>query len=116
MALAVAMTEAEIRARLEALKAELARLSADAAESRKPVELDQQSIGRVSRQDALQMQAMANAADAQRALQLRRIDAALERLAEGDYGYCADCGEPIAPRRLELDPCAAVCIACAGDR
>ena len=101
------------RAELERLRQELVALSEAAADSRKPVELDQQSVGRLSRQDALQMQAMAQAADAQRALQIRRIDAALGRLDEGDYGFCVTCGEEIPAGRLKLDPAAAVCVACA---
>ncbi|WP_045319032.1 MULTISPECIES: TraR/DksA family transcriptional regulator [Brevundimonas] len=107
------MDAQQVKDRLLALRAELTELSEGAADSRKAVELDQQSVGRLSRQDALQQQAMATAADAQRALEIRRIDAALQRLEEGEYGWCADCGEAIAPRRLDLDPCAAVCIDCA---
>nr|WP_245656972.1 TraR/DksA C4-type zinc finger protein [Meinhardsimonia xiamenensis] len=35
---------------------------------------------------------------------------------EGEYGYCCDCGEEIAPRRLEIDPAAATCVSCASAR
>ena len=107
------MTEAA-RARLLALKAELEGLSAMAADARRPVSLDQQSVGRLSRQDALQQQAMAQAQERRRANDLKRIDAALRRLDEGEYGYCAACGDPIAPKRLEIDPLAERCVACAG--
>ena len=109
------MTEQEntAQARLEAIKAELIALSETAAEDRKPVHLDQQSVGRLSRQDSLQVQAMARAADARRAAEIRRIDAALIRVAEGEYGYCVECGEAISPRRLEIDPAAPRCSACA---
>ncbi|MBB5520022.1 TraR/DksA family transcriptional regulator [Amphiplicatus metriothermophilus] len=98
---------------LLARRAELVALSEAAADSRKAVELDQQSIGRLSRQDALQQQAMAKAQDARRAHEIRRIDAALKRLAENDYGWCVECGAAVAPRRLEIDPCAELCVACA---
>ncbi len=101
------------RARLEALKAELETLSRSAAGDRKPVELDQQSVGRLSRQDSLQVQAMAKAAEARRASEIRRIEAALRRMADGDYGYCAECGELIGERRLEIDPAAPRCADCA---
>jgi DnaK suppressor protein len=43
---------------------------------------------------------------------LKEIDAALDRLATGDYGVCADCGEAINPRRLAAIPWAAYCIKC----
>ncbi len=104
---------ATVRKRLLALKSELEALSAAAAEDRKPIALDQQSVGRLSRQDSLQMQAMAKAAEARRATEIRRIQAALARLEDGEYGDCAACGEAIAPQRLEADPAAPFCARCA---
>lgn len=88
-------------------------LSESADDDRKPVELDQQSVGRLSRMDSLQVQAMAKAADARRAQEIRRIDAALQRLEEGDYGWCVECGEAIEVKRLEIDPAAPRCSGCA---
>ena len=41
------------------------------------------------------------------------VDAALERVAVGTYGLCANCGRAIAPGRLEARPAAALCIDCA---
>lgn len=105
--------EATARERLTELKAELEALSQGAAGDRKPVELDQQSVGRLSRQDSLQVQAMAHAAEARRAGELRRIAAALVRLEAGEYGWCVECGEEIGDRRLEVDPAAARCRDCA---
>lgn len=102
-----------MRARLEDRRGELRALSEGAADSRKAVELDQQSVGRLSRQDALQQQAMAKAQDARRAQELRRIAAAIGRLEEGEYGWCVECGEAIAPRRLDIDPAIERCVACA---
>jgi DnaK suppressor protein len=109
------MTEAEntARERLEALRDEILALSQTASEDRKPVSLDQQSVGRLSRQDSLQVQAMAKAADARRAAELRRIEAALQRLRDGEYGWCVECGEAVDPKRLEIDPAAPRCRACA---
>ncbi|GGE46878.1 molecular chaperone DnaK [Marinicauda pacifica] len=101
------------RARLTALRADLIALSKGAAEDRKPVGLDQQSVGRLSRQDSLQVQAMARAAEARRAGEVRRIDAAIARLDAGEYGYCVECGEEIEHRRLGVDPAAPRCSACA---
>lgn len=102
------------RKRLMARKAELADLSDAASDARKPVELDQQSIGRLSRQDALQQQAMANAQEVRRANELRKIEAALLRIDEGEFGWCAECGEGIAVKRLDIDPTATHCATCAG--
>jgi DnaK suppressor protein len=77
------------------------------------VELDQSSVGRLSRMDALQQQAMAQSTRRRAELALRRIEAALGRCDSGTYGYCLQCEEPIDPRRLELDPATPLCIACA---
>ena len=102
------------RKRLIARRDELQALSGASADKRKPVELDQQSVGRLSRQDALQQQAMQNAQEARRAGELKKIAAALQRIDEGEFGYCAECGEAIAPRRLDIDPTTARCVGCAG--
>ncbi|RMH59316.1 MAG: TraR/DksA family transcriptional regulator [Candidatus Hydrogenedentota bacterium] len=45
-------------------------------------------------------------------LQLEMVEAALERMGEGTYGLCLDCGEPIEIPRLEALPYARLCIAC----
>ncbi|MEM8760008.1 MAG: TraR/DksA C4-type zinc finger protein [Pseudomonadota bacterium] len=83
------------------------------AEDRKPVELDQQSVGRLSRMDAMQVQAMAAAQSRRRAAERARLRAALDRIADGTFGECMECGEDIAARRLELDPGQTLCIDCA---
>lgn len=103
----------DIRAALLALKTELEDLSDLSGDSRATVELDQQSVGRLSRMDALQGQAMAQASERQRRATIQRIEAALSRLDSGDYGYCVECGEEISARRLDVDPAAAFCISCA---
>jgi DnaK suppressor protein len=41
-----------------------------------------------------------------------KIDEALKRLHEGDYGYCEECGIEIGIRRLEARPTATLCIDC----
>lgn len=63
--------------------------------------------------DALQGQAMNNAVAARRQQALLRIDAALERLNDGEYGYCIACGDKVADKRLQLDPAVATCTSCA---
>lgn len=77
------------------------------------VELDQSSVGRLSRMDALQQQAMGQSSRQRAQLALARIEAALRRCDEGNYGYCLDCDEPIDPRRLALDPANPLCLRCA---
>lgn len=101
------------RARLETWRADITEMDAVSADSRRPVTLDQQAVGRLSRMDAMQQQAMSNAEAARRAQDLRRIDAALARIEAGEYGSCVKCGNDIAEQRLRLDPAVATCIGCA---
>lgn len=101
------------RARLLAEQAELAAASAATHDDRKPVELDQQSVGRLSRMDAMQGQAMAAASEARRKHRASMLQAALRRIEDGEYGYCIDCGEPIGRNRLDVDPVFARCVRCA---
>lgn len=99
---------------LRARKAELEALEAAVGdEPRAAVELDQTRIGRLSRMNALQVQAMSVETERRRKVELHRIEAALARIADGEYGYCLACGAEIVPKRLALDPATPVCIDCA---
>lgn len=99
--------------KLREQQAELKALEKQGASWRGPVELDQQSVGRLSRMDAMQQQEMAQAEARRRVSDLARIEMALIRVAEDEYGWCRECGEAIAYRRLEIDPAAHLCINCA---
>jgi DnaK suppressor protein len=101
------------KSNLQNLKQELTRLAESSEDGRQPVELDQTAVGRLSRMDALQGQAMALEQARRRELEIKRIDAALQRIEEGDYGYCLSCDEEIEAKRLELDPTTPTCISCA---
>ena len=107
------MTSDQIKASLLKLEQELKDLDDLSKQARQTVTLDQQSVGRLSRMDALQQQAMANATKQRRQTDLLRIKAALERLENDDYGYCENCGQEIAPKRLEIDPLVTRCTHCA---
>ena len=101
----------------ERLKEALARLDVEdeaGASDQATVTLDQQSVGRLSRMDALQRQAMAQATGRRRDVQRVRILAAIQRLNEGEYGYCTECGDAIPDARLVLDPAVPTCVSCAG--
>lgn len=105
-----------LRDTLEEQYQDLLRITADASESTRPVELDQACIGRLSRMDAIQGQAIALETQRRRAIQLSRIRAALGRIERDEYGFCVACDEPIAPARLETDPATPLCIGCAARR
>lgn len=82
-------------------------------EAGKIVELDQAMMGRLSRMDALQGQAMAQANKSRTTTEIQKIDYALIRVSQDNYGYCAECDEKINPKRLEFDPTVLFCIECA---
>lgn len=109
MALDLAALRAKLIARREELLAE-DRLS---SEGRAPVVLDQESVGRLSRIDAMQLQEMGLAQARRRKSERGAIDTALQRMDAGEYGYCLKCGEDIAPARLEHSPSVTTCIECA---
>ncbi len=108
------MTEDEARGALKARLIELDQEDWISAEVRAPVTLQQDSVGRLSRMDAMQVQAMALAAERRRAAERQRIDAALQRIEEGEWGYCLACGDAIAEKRLRHDPSVTRCVGCAG--
>ena len=110
------MTPEQACNRLQELQRQLQAEAASSAAARATVELDQASVGRLSRMDALQQQQMALAEQRRRERTLKRIGAALRRLESGDYGLCVDCDEPIADARLTLDPATALCLDCARAR
>lgn len=109
MALDLAHFREQLLARREELLAEDRMSETDRA----PVTLDQDSVGRLSRIDAMQVQAMALAQARRRQAERGAINAALRRIDEGEFGYCLKCGEDIAPARIEHNPSVTTCIDCA---
>jgi DnaK suppressor protein len=85
-------------------------------ESARTVELDQSRFGRLSRMDAMQVQAMSIESKRRRSIKLQRIDAALQRIDKHEFGLCLKCGEEIDPKRLEFDPTSPLCIECAENK
>jgi len=103
----------EYKSRLQALVQELSTLDTQGDDTRRTVELDQSRVGRLSRMDALQGQAMSQETQRRRHKQLKDAKQALVRVEEGCYGECLECDELIAEARLQASPEAACCIACA---
>jgi DnaK suppressor protein len=104
------------RLQLLQLQQALNEQKANGEDAARVVELDQTSVGRLSRMDALQGQAMSKEQGRRRELELKKISSALRRIESGDYGDCLACDEPIAIKRLTLDPAATLCIDCASAR
>jgi len=101
------------RLRLLQLQQQLFADAETGSEAAGIVELDQARVGRLSRMDALQGQAMSQAMKQRREIEIKKTDAALERIERGAYGCCVSCEEDIAIKRLEFDPTASQCIHCA---
>jgi DnaK suppressor protein len=92
---------------------EVARTNDAAAEV---VELDQSRIGRLSRMDAMQSQAMSIEIKRRNEQELKAIGAALRRIDDEVYGECLRCEEEISAARLRANPVATLCIECAERR
>ena len=107
---------AHYRQSLEQRQAALREAGDASRDATQTVALDQNRVGRLTRMDALQQQAMSHEGERRRGLELQRIASALRRIEEGNYGNCVSCGEAIDARRLEFDPAATQCIACAARR
>jgi DnaK suppressor protein len=102
-----------LRQKLLRIREELSALEESGRKAAEIVELDQSKVGRLSRMDALQAQAMSSASNRRREQHLQRVAQALIRIQNDEFGWCGDCGEAIAPKRLEFDPSVALCIQCA---
>lgn len=94
-------------------KQELLAADETGDEAEQVVELDQTRVGRLSRMDALQAQAMSLETGRRRRQTLVDIEAALNRIEEHEFGECFECGSDINPNRLQADPTATLCITCA---
>ena len=102
-----------LKLQLLKLKAELLAAGETGQQAEEVVELDQTRVGRLSRMDAMQAQAMSLETGRRRRQHILDINAALERISDGDFGNCFECGDLINPRRLAADPTATLCILCA---
>lgn len=104
--------KAQLRDELGRQLAKLERSMTLTDEAARPVELDQQAVGRLSRMDSLLSQGMAqNLRERERARLSALLDA-LRRFAAGTYGTCERCEEPIAFGRLTVVPETTTCAAC----
>jgi DnaK suppressor protein len=104
----------ELRSELERQLKKLQRSMRTTDRALKPVQLDQSSVGRLSRIDTLQTQGLTAGLQAREQAKLAQINEALARLDAGTYGSCVVCGSPITFERLQVFPEAPNCAACTG--
>lgn len=94
------------------MQVQLKELKASLKQSSATVVLDQNSVGRLSRMDAMQAQQVALEAERRRKNSQLQITAALIRIENDDYGYCVVCDEEIILGRLSIDPTVTKCEEC----
>jgi DnaK suppressor protein len=102
----------ELRSLLQANKTKLEQQLLDAESATGVVTLDQSTVGRVSRVDAMQQQSMAVSTRAKAESTLRKVLIALKRIDREDFGCCGQCDEPIQFNRLKVQPQANHCLKC----
>ena len=107
---------AVFRQRLLDETAQITESLAQANDASNIVELDQSTIGRVSRIGALQQQAMAQGMHERMLTRQRQIEAALARMDGDSFGNCCACGTLVEPDRLDADPATVCCLKCAEAR
>ena len=93
-------------------KTKLEQQLLDAESATGVVILDQSSVGRVSRVDAMQQQSMAVSTRAIAEASLRKVLKTLKRMDAEDFGYCGECDKPIQFNRLKVQPQASHCLKC----
>ena len=98
----------KIEEAIDAQKALIASLS----ETSKPVAPDN-AIGRLSRMEALNDRAVSEASLNAARYKLSRLETALGKVDQPDFGLCAGCDQPIPPGRIVLMPEATLCVPCA---
>ena len=101
----------ELHRTLLDMREELRLLLVNSSDGAQPVSLDE-PIGRLSRMDAMQQQSMVQANRRTMETRLKRIEAALRRLDNDEYGLCVECEEEIGYARLKAQPESPFCIAC----
>jgi len=103
---------AHFKALLENHAEEIRTLLASSDSADDSIEVDN-AIGRLTRMEAVQAQAISAEGRRRQELRLPKIEQALDRIAVGSYGSCIRCGAKIPRGRLEIMPEAAVCVECA---
>jgi DnaK suppressor protein len=106
----------ELRQALETRKEQLSREIADGAQRRLEEDRFSNLAGEVAdagdASTATEQADLRNAQIERDVLEVRNIDAALERIENGSYGICTRCGGDIAVARLRANPSAERCIDC----
>lgn len=102
----------ELQAELDRQLAKLIKSMAVTKAALEPVMLDQTTVGRLSRIASLQNQGLAKNLAEREQVKLALIQKSLERMEQGSYGVCTECGDPVPFERLFVFPEAPTCAGC----
>ena len=98
----------QLTARYESILTRLQKISRDVQHANEPLNADfaEQAVERENDE-------VLDALDSSIRAEMNQLQVTLKRLAEGVYGVCESCGNPIPFKRLEALPHASRCVACA---
>ncbi len=103
---------AELAGELDRVLKKLEKSMRTTEEAMRPVELDQTSVGRLSRIDSLQNQGLTRNLQEREQAKLGQVESAFQRMEAGRYGVCVECGGDIPFGRLQVFPETPTCTAC----
>lgn len=103
----------EIRSELLRARSKVERSLKITNKAARPVKLDQTSVGRLSRMDAIQNQSLTQGLQQREQTKHVEIVGALKRINQGTYGMCTGCDHPIGFQRLLVFPETQMCADCA---
>lgn len=98
----------QIKEKIKKQTLEIAQLE----ESAQPVS-PENAIGRISRMDAINNQGVLEASIRNRKRKLGKLQLALSKINNSDFGICSRCKNPIQPQRVILMPESDKCVNCA---
>ena len=107
-----AKDRAELRAKIEEA---ISRTEKEIVEMKKMAQpiTPENSIGRVSRMDAINNKSVVEAALRTNKAKLTKLKVALSKIDEEDFGNCVMCDRPIQTKRLMFMPESTRCVRCA---
>jgi DnaK suppressor protein len=108
------MTDAERKTIRATMVAEIARLKQDIENLKEITQpTSTEDMDEITRMDAIVNRSVNDAALTSAKTRLAGLEYALTRLDDPEFGYCAECGDPIPVKRLLSMPEAILCVHCA---
>jgi DnaK suppressor protein len=106
-----ASTITKYQKKLQELRENVKNDITNLTESSKPIK-PENSLGRLTRMDAIGQKSINEHALQNAKVRLQKIEAALKRIEDDEYGYCVECGDEISSKRLNAVPESPQCMEC----